>query len=214
MNQEDFETDFGMPEKPKKEGMSQSTKIVLIIVAVLLGLCCIITIGGVLVIGRTASDIGESIDNPELAQERAAEIVDFDLPPGFSTEGSMRIPGIGIDMVFMTDNFGESIIMLMAFPKMLAGQEAEMQAQMEESMNQNFNDENISYTFVEAREVTINDQNTVVNIFEGTSDDGSTFRQATAIFESETGKPSMMMIVSPTSRWESSDLDGFIDSLN
>ncbi|MEM7335508.1 MAG: hypothetical protein AAF490_25740 [Chloroflexota bacterium] len=212
MSQDPMDQNFGAPEKPAKQGMSQTTKIVLGVVAVLLVLCCGITIVGGFIFQRTVTSAAEGFDDPAVAQETAAEIVDYTLPAGFQEEGTMSI--IGIDMVFISNNSADSLIMLMSFPQLFAGNEEQMQQQMEDSINENFGDENINFSYVESRDVVINDQNVTVNIFEGTNENGVNFRQATAIFETDSGKPAMFMVMSPNSQWDSSDLDGFIDSLN
>ncbi len=212
MSQDPMDQDFGAPEKPAKQGMSQTTKIVLGVVGVLLLLCCGITIVGGFIFARSASQFAESVDDPVSARETASEIVDYTLPSGFQEEGTMSI--IGIDMVFIPNTSSSSIIMLMSFPQMFAGNEEQMQTQMEESISENFGGEDISFTFVGSRDIVINDDNVTVNIFEGTDNSGVSFRQAMAVFESDSGKPSMFMVMAPQSQWDSSDLDGFIDSLN
>lgn len=194
-----------------KKGMSRNTKIILGIVGGLLALCCIAAIVVAIFVQRAGEQFAEGFDNPEAAAETAAEIVTYDLPPGFAEEGAMSF--FGIDTVFISSDTNDSVIMFMAFPEMFAGNEAEMQQQMEDAMAENIGQEGISMQFVESRNVVINDSNTTVNIFEGTDENGTLVRQATAIFESNSGKPSMLMVFAPANRWESADLDGFIESL-
>ena len=86
MSQDPMDQDFGAPEKPAKQGMSQTTKIVLGVVGVLLLLCCGITIVGGFIFARSASQFAESVDDPVSARETASEIVDYTLPSGFQEE--------------------------------------------------------------------------------------------------------------------------------
>lgn len=203
---------FDNQQPEKQGGMSRNTKIILGVVGGLALLCCVAVAVGALFVQRAGQQFAENIDNPEAAADTAAEIVDFTLPAGFTPEGGFSL--MGIEMVFITNQTEDSIIMLMSFPQLFAGNEADMQQQMEDSMAEQFGEEGITFQFVEAREVTINGSPTTVNIFEGTNDNGAPIRQANAIFESDSGKPSMIMIVAPTSQWDAADLDGFIDSLN
>lgn len=198
--------------KPAKQGMSRNTKIILGVVGGLLAVCCVVAVVAIFFVQRAGQQLAEGFDNPEAAADTAADIVDYTLPPGFFVEGGVSI--LGIDTVVMSGESNDSVIMLMSFPQMFAGNEAEMQQQMEQSMAENFGQEGVTLQFVEARETVINDTPTTVNIYEGSNENGTPIRQATAIFESKTGKPSMLMVIAPTSRWDTSDLDGFIDSLN
>lgn len=211
MEQDSMNQDF-VPGKPPKKGMSRNTKIVLGVVGVLLGLCCVSVIVVGIIFQRGISNFEDSVDDPAAAANTAAEIVDYQLPAGFQEEGVMNL--FGVDMVFMSGQGNEAIIMLMSFPNWMAGNEEQMQVQMEESINENFSADNLSFTFVESREVSINDQNVTVNVYEGTDDDGVAYRQASGLFEGDNGKPSMFMVIAPTARWDSSNLDGFIDSLD
>lgn len=212
MTQDNMNTDFVPSGEPPKKGMSRNTKILIGVVGGLLGLCCIIGIVAFVFLRQVGSQFEQGFDDPEAAAETAQGIVAYSLPAGFSEQGAMSF--LGIEMAFITNASNDSVIMLMSFPQALAGNEEQMRQQMEDSMAENFGDQNINFTPVESREVTINGQPAVVSILEGTNENGAIIRQATSIFEGDGGKPSMLMIVSPASQWDASNLDGFIDSLN
>lgn len=193
--------------------MSRTTKIVLGVIGGLVALCCLITGIGFLLLPRFASQFADQVfsEDPAEAREVAGNIVDYDLPLGFNEEGAMNL--FGISMVFMASEAQDGVIMLMSFPESLAGNEAEMQSQMEQAFNDQIGQQNVSLVYAGTEDFVINGENTTVNYFEGTDENGVAIRQATAVFADKSGNPAMFMIFAPTAAWERSDLVGFIESL-
>ncbi len=194
--------------------MNRTTKIVLGIVGGILLLCCIV--GGVilLLLPRFAENVADEIlieDSGEAA-EIGQTIAEYELPTGFVEEGAMSL--FGINMVFAAANSGEGgAIMMMSFPEELAGNEAEMQRQMEDSFRDQSGRQNVQLIFKESQEITINGEAATLSIYEGTDENGVSIRQASAVFQTKEDGPGMLMIFAPLSSWEDGRFDGFFGSI-
>lgn len=197
--------------------MSRNTKIVLGVIAGIVGLCCLVAVVVAIFLPRYAERFADEAfaENPEEAAAVGEAILQYDLPAGFSEQTAMSF--FGMNMVFITDDrVGEndaSVIMIMSFPESFAGDPDRMQQQMEESFTQQSGRGNVDFQFAGSEDIVINDMNTTLNYYEGQTEGGVTVRQATAVFESDEGGPGMLMVVSPTDRWEQANIDSFIDSL-
>jgi hypothetical protein len=65
---------------------------------------------------------------------------------------------------------------------------------------------------IEGKPVTIRGQDTYLEISEGTSSDGTTYRLATATFQSK-GGPALLMIAGPFEEWDIKMVDTFVTSI-
>lgn len=195
--------------------MSRNMKIVLGVVVGILTLCCIGAVVTVTVLPGIATRFLEQtyVEDPEQAAEIGQSIIDYDLPAGFMEEGAMEM--FGINMVFIVPELRqqEAFIMLMSFPSSMAGNEAEMRRQMEETFSQQTGQRNINMTYEGSEEITINGEPTSLAIYEGTDEDGTTLRQASALFASNGGGPGMVMLFGPVSEWESLGMEQFLQSI-
>ena len=194
--------------------MSRTTKIVIGLVGGLLALCCLGTVAFVLVVPRAVERFAEEniTDDPERVAEVGQSIVEYKVPEGMQEEGAMGFAGL--KMVFFTVDDQNGMVMLMQFPSTVRMDEEDMQKQIEDAMAQQGGQQQINnLEVVSVDEVVINDQKTALTTLEGTDENGNAFRQVTGVFESKSGGPAMLMAMGPTSSWESSGIDEFIDSL-
>lgn len=191
--------------------MSRNTKIVVGIIAGILGVCCIIAIVAALVLPRMFENFADSVDDPAAAAEVASEIVDYDLPSGYEEQGAMNF--LGFRMAFITGPGEQSMIMLAEFPASLAGDEEQMQQQMRDAFANQTGSQNVNLEFVGTEDVTINGQEVALGTYEGTDDQGNTVRQILGVFETKSGSPGMLMIFGQQDNWDEGGISRFLDSL-
>jgi len=194
--------------------MSRNMKIVLGIIGGIVICCTFSVIAAVVLLPRLASTIAEEsfIEDAEQAAEVGKGIVDYNLPNGYAEEGGMSI--LGIDMVFAASaDANEGVIMLMSFPESLAGNEAEMQSQMEQTFRRQSGRQNIHLIYKGEEEVTINGEAATLSVYEGTDERGVDVRQITGIFQTKSEAPGMLMILAPLDSWEDAGFDDFLASM-
>jgi hypothetical protein len=191
--------------------MSRNTKIVVGIITGIVGLCCLIGVIAVLVLPRLASNFAEGVDDPVAAAEVANSIVDYELPAGYEEQGSMNL--FGFRMAFITGRNEQSVIMLAEFPAALAGDEEQMQEQMQEAFANQSGGQNVNLEFVGNEEITINGADATLATYEGSDDEGNRMRQIIGVFETKDGSPGMLMIVGDQDGWDEDGISRFIDSL-
>ncbi|MCP5098493.1 MAG: hypothetical protein GY943_23330 [Chloroflexi bacterium] len=194
--------------------MSRNTKIIVGIIGGILTLCCLIAIIGAIMLPRLTEQFVEEtvVDDPAKAAEVGQSITNYDLPSGFSEEGGMSLLGINM-VIASSENVQGSVIMLMSFPESLAGDEAGMQRQMEQSFRQQNGSQNVQLAFEGTEDIIINGEGTTLTIYEGVDDNGLSVRQATAIFAADSGGPGMVMIFAPIDTWDAQGFDGFLTSM-
>ncbi|VAW38728.1 hypothetical protein MNBD_CHLOROFLEXI01-3145 [hydrothermal vent metagenome] len=191
--------------------MSRNTKIVVGIIAGIVGVCCLIGIAAVLILPRMASNFAESIDDPVAAAEVANSIVDYDLPSGYEEQGAVNL--FGFRMAFITGRNEQSVIMLAEFPATLAGDEEQMQQQMQEAFANQSGGQNVNLEFVGNEQITINGADATLATYEGSDNEGNRLRQIIGVFETKDGSPGMLMIVGGQDGWDEDGISRFIDSL-
>ncbi|MBK8905555.1 MAG: hypothetical protein IPM53_30515 [Anaerolineaceae bacterium] len=191
--------------------MSRNTKIVVGIIAGILGVCCIIAIVAALVLPRMFQNFAESVDDPAAAADVASSIVDYDLPAGYDEQGAMNF--FGFRMAFITGPDENSMIMLAEFPASLAGEEEQMQQQMRDAFANQTGTQNMQLELVGSEEVTINGADATLATYEGTDGQGNNVRQILGVFETKGGSPGMLMIFGDQDNWDEDGVSRFLDSL-
>ena len=192
--------------------MSRNTKIVVGIIAGILGVCCLIAVVAALVLPRMFENFAESVDDPAQAAAVAEEIVDYDLPSGYEEQGAMNL--FGFRMAFINGPDERSMIMLAEFPESLASNEEQMQQQMRDAFaNQTGTGQNMNLEFVGSEEVTINGEDASLGTYEGTDDQGNRIRQIIGVFETKSGNPGMVMIFGLENDWDEDGISRFLDSM-
>ena len=191
--------------------MSRNTKIVVGIIAGIVGLCCIIAVIAAFLVPRMVGDIAEGVDDPVAAAELASSIVDYDLPAGYEEQGAMNL--LVFQMAFITNSDESAVIMLAEFSDSLAGDEEQMQQQMQEAFANQAGSQNVSLEFVGSEEVTINGAAATLATYEGNDNEGNSMRQIIGVFEAKDGSPGMLMIFGSLDNWDEGGISRFLDSL-
>lgn len=191
--------------------MSRNTKIVVGIIAGILGLCCLMAIVAALVLPRMFENFAQNVDDPAAAADVAESIVDYELPSGYQEQGAMNF--LGFRMAFIVGPDERSMIMLAEFPASLAGNEEQMQQQMRDAFANQTDSQNINLEFVSSEDVTINGADATLGTYEGTDDQGNQVRQILGVFESKNGSPAMLMIFGHQDNWDEGGVSRFLESL-
>jgi hypothetical protein len=191
--------------------MSRNTKIVVGIIAGILGICCLIAIVAAVVLPRMFANFAEGVDDPAAAAEVAESIVDYDLPSGYEEQGAMNL--FGFRMAFISAQDENSMIMLAEFPAALAGEEEQMQQQMQDAFANQSGSQNVSLEFVGSEDVTINGADATLATYEGTDDQGNRLRQIIGVFQTKNGNPGMLMIFGIRTNWDEGGISRFLNSL-
>ena len=196
--------------------MSQTTKIILIILSSLLMLCACtaaVLLGtGLWSFGRFVNWADESFgNNPEIAVRVGSEIADFEVPAGFTSPYGIHVGDLSI--VGYESQSGKSHILFAQFPDGAHVDADEMLKQISERSGDPRNDWYRSETTViEEKPVTIRGQASTLSIAEGTSFDGTTYRTATATFQGKNG-PALIMVASPMEEWDMNIVEDLIASI-
>lgn len=191
--------------------MSRNTKIVVGIIAGILGICCLIAIVAALVLPRMFENFAEGANDPAAAAEVAETIVDYDLPSGYEEQGAMNL--FGFRMAFISGQDENSMIMLAEFPAALAGDEEQMQQQMQDAFVNQTGSQNVSLEFVGSEDVTINGTDATLATYEGSDDQGNRLRQIIGVFQTKNGNPGMLMIFGSQTNWDEGGISRFLNSL-
>jgi hypothetical protein len=193
--------------------MSRNMKIVLGVIGVIVALCCLLGVVAAFLVPRFATQFAEQafVDDPEHAAEVGRSIIDYELPPGYREEGAVNVAGTR--MVFITSASRNAVIMLMQFPAALRADEAEMERQMRQSLEQQSGRQGLNLSTVGTEEIVINDRAVTLTTREGTDQNGAAVRQVTGAFEAKNGAIAMLMMMGPIDGWNEAEIDQFIDSL-
>jgi hypothetical protein len=191
--------------------MSRNAKIILGIVGGLMACCCILVLAFTVLLPRFGAQLmGDMIATDENVGEVARSMVDYNLPAGLQEEMAMSF--FGIKTAVFSGSNQQSMVMLMQFPAALAGNEAEMQRQMEESFSQQFGSDDHRFEVIGSENVTVNGQPAIFTTSESISDD-ATMRQVIGIFRSKDGNPAMVMAMAPVDQWQRDGIDRFLESM-
>ncbi len=204
-----METPSYPPAAQPQQG-SNTTKIVIIVVAVLAGLCLVACIAGVVIFNFVGRSVSQGIEaNPQEVSEKTAEIAEFDLPAGFEPRSSIHL--LGISFVIYEAPSTSSAIVLLQMP--LEGEISDanirqLQEQMERQYGQRLRDLRI----IDQYETTIRGEPGQVIVQEGTSDSGETYRQMVVIFQGQGGL-AMLSAFGPAGSWDQAAYDRMIESI-
>lgn len=196
--------------------MDKTTKTILIVIGSILVLCaCAGTT--VFVTGlwtfRTVTKVAEQTvsESPQEVVRVGGEIADYEIPEGFDSPVSIHIGDMTVIRYTTQDEM--SYILLAQFPEGTSIDVEKMLELMEEgSGDPNSIWYSTEMTLLEQVPVIIHGQETTLNISEGTSSDGFTYRTATANFQGR-GGPALVMVATPVEEWDQGMVDEFISSI-
>ena len=196
--------------------MSRNTKIALGIIAGLVFLCICVGIIAYVALNRAGQVVGEAVEGaiaeePAKVAQIAQGIADYKLPPGYREQFGMSF--FGFDMVaFGPAESTDQMIMLMQFPESAGLNQAEMEQQMKQSLQQQRGRQDIPMQEVDQVQRTIRDQTVTLTVSEGTDSDGKTMRQMSGAFQGKNGVV-LLMIMGQKQTWDQRAIDAFMASL-
>lgn len=87
-----------------------------------------------------------------------------------------------------------------------------MEAQLQQSVEQQVNSEGLQLETVGEETISVRDQPVTLTIREGTNAEGDSVRQITGIFQGKSG-PTMLMILGDQESWDQAAVDQFLGSI-
>lgn len=196
--------------------MNKTTKIILIVIGSLM-LVCICAVSALSVTGLWSftqvakwAKTNTTRDLYEVAS-MVNEIATITLPDGFGSPYGMHIGEI--TSVGFASRSRNTHILLTQFPAgTIMNTEEMLNLISQYSANPDHSGNSSNLQVIEGKPVTIRDQDAYLEISEGTSSDGTTYRTAVATFEGK-GGPAMVMITGPLEEWDMTMIDSFIASM-
>jgi hypothetical protein len=197
--------------------MDKTTKTILIVIGSLLVVCAC---AAVVLLGTGAWSIGKLVqfadssttEDPREVSQIASEIAAFDIPEGFNKQYGMKIGSWSLVQYMTGDE--KTILFVTQFPAGTSINVEELMRQIKNnSRNPNSPWYNLDTELVEQTPVTIDGQETTLNISEGTTREGVFYRMANAEFQGNGAGPAMFMIVGPADQWDTQLVEDFIASI-
>ncbi len=193
--------------------MSKGVKITLVVVGVLLVLCCIGAAAVALIGGRFASQAFST--DPAKASQTGHEIADYALPAGYQEQGSMNIAGVKFVVIAQhaqSQAGDQMVFMLMQFPSSMNLSQEEMQRQMDQAIQKQFQSGNQQMEVVGTEDVTIKGQPVTLTVSEGKGSSGTVHRQVTGVFSGKGGL-AMFMAIGAKDTWDQATISQFLASI-
>lgn len=196
--------------------MDKTTKTILIIIGSVLVLCACagaaVFATGLWSFSRFVNFAEQSVsESPQVAVRVGGEIADYEVPEGFGYPYSVHFGDVSL--ISYTSLSEKSQLLLAQFPEGMSVNVDEMLRIIREGADDPYSIwYNTKTTLIEQKTVTIRGQETTLNISEGISSDGTTYRTATAQFEGRSG-PSLVMMASPLSEWDANMVEAFVESI-
>lgn len=188
-------------------------------------LCLCAGVVAALVFGVGISQFTHSIKtDPTSVAATSQRIADFDVPAGYKIAVAMSF--LSYDMVTIvpdtyysgtpSNNAGTPLnngmfIMLMQFSSGLTDP-AQMQQQMQRSLQQQSGQRGINMTVTRTYQTTIRGQKTTVTVSDSDAGQGLTLRQLITVFQGKHGAV-MLMMQGSSETWDQSLADGFMASI-
>jgi hypothetical protein len=192
--------------------MTRNTKIVLGLVAALVVVClcgAVVLFGGLGIVGSRIAQ--NSSSNPGQVASVAQNIADYQLPANWQGQFSMSLAGITMVGFRTSDPHGYA--MMMQFPGSMAGDQANMERQFQQSMQRQMPGAPQQMQTVGQQQATIRGQQVTLNVSEGTNNsDGVPYHALTGIFQGK-GGPVLLSIGGPKATWNEQEVAAFIASI-
>jgi hypothetical protein len=203
--------------------MDKTTKTILIIVGVILGLGACCCVGGILVFGVSgrAAMNAMVVENSDEALELANRYIDFEMPAGYVTKSGINMGFFR--MVFIMENTPEGIlttkpvIMIAGLPDMetdgnmdVETMRVTMEGQVMESMGRN----GIVMRKTGSYSEVINGQDVEFMVLEGKDENGTLMKAIVSDMFDGKGGMLMIYIMGATADWNQTMIDQFVDSIH
>jgi hypothetical protein len=199
--------------------MNRNTKQILIILAAAVVFCIV---GGAAALGGAGLIFNQFQDNvssdPEKVRQMANGFMNYQLPDGYSEQMGMDF--IIYKMVLISsslDDIGNKpvvkpIIFVAHFESDELSAE-QMTEQMQKSVEQQSGSSGLKLKVVDTRDVTINGNEAVLTVSEGSTAGGTAVRQWVSAFPGKTGFI-IVMIQGPIESWDDAIFDEFLASIS
>lgn len=203
--------DFGQPIAEKKSGCSTTMLWIFAIVGGLGVLGVVVCCGGGYLLFRNAFS-----EDPATIRQVTESITEIELPERYPPLFSMKIPIFGVKMVaYGKQGSNGPMVMMMAFPKSMAGNEEKMRQQMKQQMQQQGQQHNVRVEGeAEEETYTIRGQERRVAINRGVTEDGMKVVQVQTTFTAKEEAPAFFMMIVPEETWDEEELEGILESTN
>lgn len=206
--------------------MNRNTKILLGVLAAVVLLCVCAGISALVLLrqaGQAFEEFGEGmlLTDPVEIAAASAEMLDYELPPGYQEESLIDVVFGKMLMIVSRSEDGITVksgpvIMIFQLSSLLGIDDTnsgELTAQMQDSLEQQVETNNITYQVVEVKETTIADQTVELVVMEGEDDQGVLYRQVISEGFQTKGGYTMVMLNGLADHWPQEDIDAFIDSI-
>jgi len=191
--------------------MSRGLKIVLVLIAIALFLCCVAGLGATLLGTRLAGRA--IITNPDRVQAVGNQVADYDVPPGYEEMFAMNMLGMNLVAIGPSSPTTDyTMIMLMQFPAGMDVSRQQMERQVEQALARQIGLRSADMTSVGKEETVIKGAPVTLTVREGTTDRDERIRQLTGLFDGKSG-PTMLMITGDVNTWDQEMVDEFIASI-
>lgn len=196
--------------------MDKTTRTILIVIGSVLVLCACGVVAvfatGLWSFSKVVNIAERSVsESPQVAVRVGAEIADYQVPDGFASPFSVHFGDV--TLVGYNSQSERSHILLAQFPEGTSANVDEMLKLIKDgSGDPNSIWYSIEMTLTEQIPITIRGQETTLNISEGTSSDGVTYRMATANFQGR-GGPAILLVGCPVDEWDMEMVEEFISSI-
>lgn len=162
-----------------------------------------------LAIATTACVVNVGIHaNPEDVANAAAEIVDFDLPTGYSPEFSASLEGYSLVSYNPGDEHSHLFLIQSEEEK-----DAEKLAGMVNRIAPGAFDPKTRITIIETKSITVREEEVTMVTSEGVTSDGETYRQIMVAFTGN-GGPALLLFSEPVSTWNPDKVNSLLTSIH
>ncbi|MFQ5612724.1 MAG: hypothetical protein ACE5H9_11390 [Anaerolineae bacterium] len=152
------------------------------------------------------------ITDPVEVRAIADDIAGYDLPPGYGELFAMRFLGFELVAIGPANFAEQSLIMLMQVPPDARLSQAQMEAQVQQAVQQQMNFQNLQLEVVGERTATIRGDPVTLVVREGTDAGGRRMRQMSGLFQGR-GGPTLLMIQAPQEEWNAAAVEAFLASI-
>jgi hypothetical protein len=191
--------------------MSRNTKLILGVLGtiVLLGVCaCVLMLFALREAGEVVSE-SVKID-PTEAVALAADIADFELPPGYEL-GAMDFFGFYKAVIASSESSDKPVIALVQMPSEAEIEQEEFKQAVERQLAREGYEQ---LTWEPVDEITSQIRGEEVNfiVYQGSDESGGSFRRIYSGFPGKDGLV-FLMIMGPTDGWDQAEVEAFIRSI-
>ncbi len=188
--------------------MNRTGRVILALVAGMLGLCLCLVAAGYITLRATGRVLGQALEgDPVAVAEAGSRIAEYDVPAGFDEGYSADLAGFSL--VGYTGADERSHIYLFQAPADVIMAPADIELQFRTNVQQHAGPWLME---VERCTCEIRGQQTTLVVSEGATHDDERYRTASALFDGKGGQ-ALVNISMPSATWDQEMVDAFLASL-